>query len=206
MSSTNRGRERNRHDDYPTPAWCVDRFCEEVVLPVGQWLEPCAGDGAIIRAFNDNYNADAIAWDAIEIREGPIPELEAIHNVSAVQGNALEILSDPNISYVVSASNPPFELAQEFIEVCRARSTHTVLLLRLNYLASEKRHAYMTATRPDVYVLPNRPSFVGGGKTDSIEYAWFHWHPGADGKLRILGLTPKEERIIRPRRRKTHGR
>jgi hypothetical protein len=140
-------------------------------------------------------------WDALEIRRGAIKHLDQLPSVSATQCNALELLQDTGIHYSVAISNPPFSLAQEFIDLCLQRATHTVMLLRLNFLSSEKRHEFMTNTRPDVYVLPNRPSFVGGGKTDSIEYAWFHWHPEASGKLRILGLTPALDRI--PRRRKS---
>ena len=60
----------------------------------------------------------------------------------------------------------------------------------------------MTKHPPDLYVLPNRPSFTKNGNTDSIEYAWFVW--GHDryvsgGQARpsvwkLLDLTPKEER------------
>jgi hypothetical protein len=48
---------------------------------------------------------------------------------------------------------------------------------------------------PDIYVIPNRPSFTGG-KTDSIEYAWFVWSKYNDygknssGKIVILETTP----------------
>jgi hypothetical protein len=196
VSSTKRGRERNRADNYPTPAWCVKRLVEAVRLPAGDWLEPCAGDGAII----DAINIPGVKWDALEIRKIPVRRLEQNPNVAAVHCNALEFLQDETLHYSVAISNPPFSLAQQFIDICLQRANHVVMLLRLNYLSSEKRHEFMTHTRPDVYVLPNRPSFVGGGKTDSIEYAWFHWHPDAKGKLRILSLTPALERI--PRRRK----
>jgi hypothetical protein len=174
----------------------VKRLTEAVRLPAGEWLEPCAGDGAIIRAIN----IPGVTWDAIEIRKRPMQSLEKIDKVAAVNCNALEFLQDNTLSYNVAISNPPFSLAQEFIDICRIRARHVVMLLRLNYLSSEKRHEFMSRTRPDVYVLPNRPSFVGGGKTDSIEYAWFHWHEGSTGKLRILALTTKEART--PHRRK----
>jgi hypothetical protein len=201
VSSTKRGRERNRADNYPTPAWCVTRFLEAVTLPSGVWLEPCAGDGAIIRAVNAMPGRGPNRWDALELRAKPMAALDSIPNVSPTRCDALKVLSYGNLSYSVAISNPPFSLAQEFIDACRGVATQTVMLLRLNFLASEKRHFYMTSTRPDVYVLPNRPSFVGGGKTDSIEYAWFHWHPHASGKLRILALTPALERIPRRRRK-----
>lgn len=40
---------------------------------------------------------------------------------------------------------------------------------------------------PDVYVLPQRPSFTGKG-TDSTSYAWFVWTSAekTEGKLQIL--------------------
>lgn len=196
MSSTKRGRLRQRQDNYPTPAWCVNRLTEAVELPRGKWLEPCAGDGAIIRAV---ARADVV-WDAVEIRSRPIPHLEALPNVAVINMDALEYLRDSSLHYDVAITNPPFTLAGHFIATCRERATHVVMLLRLNYLASETRHALMTNTRPDVYVLPNRPSFVGGGKTDSIEYAWFHWHPKSRGLLRVLALTPASVRVQARRR------
>lgn len=199
MSSTKRGRLRQRQDNYPTPAWCVHRLFEAISLPRGTWLEPCAGEGAIIRAVEKLPSQAPTQWEALEIRQRAVRHLDAIPSVVATQCNALELLQDPGLHYVVAISNPPFSLAGEFISVCRERATHVVMLLRLNYLASEKRHALMTASRPDVYVLPNRPSFVGGGKTDSIEYAWFHWHPKSSGKLQVLALTPATERIQRRR-------
>lgn len=52
------------------------------------------------------------------------------------------------------------------------------MLLRVNFLGSQKRAAWMRANTPSVYVLPKRPSFKSDGKTDATEYAWFLW----DGK------------------------
>src|SRR3989304_194672 len=57
MSATGRnksGKERDPYDYYPTPAWCVDRLaeaCPEVRNRKNRILEPCAGDGAILRAL-----------------------------------------------------------------------------------------------------------------------------------------------------------
>jgi hypothetical protein len=71
------------------------------------------------------------------------------------------------------------------------------MLLRLNFLGSSVRAQFMRSHTPDVYVLPNRPSFTGNG-TDSIEYTWFVWRHGnagrAEGKLTLLSETPLAER------------
>jgi hypothetical protein len=49
----------------------------------------------------------------------------------------------------------------------------------------------------DVWVLPNRPAFKEDNKTDSIEYAWFHWQAPFEhtfSQTHLLDLTPREER------------
>lgn len=53
-----------------------------------------------------------------------------------------------------------------------------IMLLRLGFLASEKRFNFMKENPPtDVLVLHKRPSFTGKG-TDAQEYAWFVWDKG----------------------------
>jgi hypothetical protein len=91
--------------------------------------------------------------------------------------------------YAVAITNPPFRLAQGFIDACLKHADTVVMLLRLNYLASKARWEFMSARTPDVYVLPNRPSFTGGG-TDSIEYGWFIWgqQQRSEGRIKLLGL------------------
>lgn len=50
MSSTNRGAKRVKNDFYETPSWCVEAIAPHLpkYLTV---LDPCAGQGAILRAF-----------------------------------------------------------------------------------------------------------------------------------------------------------
>jgi len=95
----------------------------------------------------------------------------------------------------VALTNPPFSLARPFVEHARGMADHVVMLLRLNFLASAGRAPWMRQDAPDVYVLPNRPSFTGKG-TDSIDYAWFHWGPQvrSQGALRVLRPLPASER------------
>jgi hypothetical protein len=197
VSSTNRGKTRDRADNYPTPQWVVRRFLEAVPLPNGTWLEPCAGDGAIIRAVHQVLDPTKLQWTAVELRAAPIKKLkELIIDDGVIHGDFLAPeLSESNRGfYNVAITNPPFSLAQPFIERCRFMAHHTVMLLRLNFLSSQGRAAFMRESRPDVYVLPNRPSFVEDGSTDSIEYAWYHWHEGSQGLLRVLASTPASER------------
>ena len=189
MSATNRGAQRVHADYYPTPAWCVHRLLESLKLPSGRWLEPCAGTGNIIQAVNDKQQQ--VTWTAVELREECSTELEsqvqALHEMDFLQFFPVD-------RYEVAITNPPYGQAEEFIWHCYDVSTHVLMLLRLNFLGSSKRVGlFGTLGVPDIYVLPNRPAFVGG-RTDATEYAWFHWHPQQLGRTSILPLTPAASR------------
>lgn len=88
-------------------------------------------------------------------------------------------------------TNPPFAHAMEFIRKSfEFDAEYIVFLLRLNFLASKARAAFMSMNTPDVYVLSVRPSFIRTGQGDSVDYAWFVWRrgkqPETSGKLVIL--------------------
>jgi hypothetical protein len=60
-------------------------------------------------------------------------------------------------------------------------------LLRLNFLGSQRRAAFHRSFPSDVYVLPRRPSFTGGG-TDATEYCWMVWGAERGGRWSILEI------------------
>ena len=91
-------------------------------------------------------------------------------------------------------------MAREFIEHTfdLFPRAHVVFILRLNFAASEKRHDLMSRFPPDVFVLPNRPSFRNG-KTDATEYAWFVWPPEkrrSNGAFKVLSLTDRSKKLV----------
>ena len=199
MSSTNRKVRRAIADDYPTPDWCVRQFIREVNLPGGRWLEPTAGMGNLIKAVN-NTRQD-VHWDAIELRpecQDVLDEIPVIN--STVIGDFLNI--DPSsYSYPFSVviTNPPYSYAMPVIQHALNFDTQfVIMLLRLNFLATGSRAEFMRANTPDVYVLPNRPSFSGKG-TDSIEYAWFVWdkmNQKTTGKIEVLPVLSTSKRKV----------
>lgn len=208
LSSTNRGGRRSEADAYPTPEWAVRRLLESprVDLPRGRWMECCAGDGAIIRAVNlyrEGAGLDPINWFATELRGRMRPLLEKVLPEGHLE--IADYLDPSNVlatnKYQVTITNPPFYLAYEMLQRAMQNSEHVLFLLRLNFFGSELRHAFLKKHMPsDVYVIPNRPSFRGDNKTDSIEYAWFHWKAPyentAPSKTHLLELTAKEERRV----------
>ena len=79
----------------------------------------------------------------------------------------------------LSVFNPPFSLALQFVLASMERADQVLMLQRLNWFGTKQRSVWLARHCPDVYVLPDRPSFTSDGGTDSAEYAWFHW-PAAE--------------------------
>lgn len=212
MSSTKRGGQRNESDWYATPPWVTHRLFDEgalgegQVLPGGRWLEPCAGDGELIRAVN--VKRPDIVWSANEIRE----EMRAVllpHAPGIVSiGDFTEMHPetwDGALPFDVSITNPPFSLAMPIIRKSLTVAKTTVMLLRLNFWGSQDRQPFLMENPPDTFVLPNRPVFslnkFGKPGTDSPEYAWFIWGEYANGqktsgRIKVLNQTSKEERKV----------
>jgi hypothetical protein len=190
MSSTGRGTKREPNDNYPTPGWCVRRLLEAWrPLEPAVLVEPCCGDGAIIRQMR----RAGWHWISYDVRE-----IEAV----AERHRRCDFLTvatpGPTVKAVIT--NPPYSLAEQFIRHSRRLypNAELVFLLRLAFLASADRiPLWLDVGTPDVYVLPNRPDFTGGGG-DSTDYGWFRFdhrrgRPGR-GEIMVLRETPIAER------------
>lgn len=207
MSATKRGSTtREAFDSYSSYKWCVDRLLEAADLPGGAWLEPCAGSGTIIEAVNAKRND--VAWAAVEIQpkyEAPLralipdPTHVAIADFTTL---VIEPREYPPL-FACSITNPPFTLAEAFIKKCQKLAGVTAMLLRVNFLESEDRAAWLREWTPDIYVLPNRPNFnptMRNGKMssgDSAAYAWFLWdwrRVSGRGSVQVLDVTPEDVR------------
>lgn len=191
-------------DDYPTPAWCVRRLVEAApsLQFCGRFLEPSAGSGAIIRAC---ASAGVTAeWTAVELDSRHDMALSTIEDVDIFcpseflqwEADRLDYLADA--PFDLALGNPPFSLAIEFVQACLRISRQVCMLLRVGFLESDERNAWIRLHVPDIYVLPNRPAFQHG-KTDSCVYAW-HWWPTQEvrmhGELHVLPSTTLAERKL----------
>jgi hypothetical protein len=189
---------RLAHDNYPTPPGPVHRLLERVRIPGGRWLEPAAGDGAIIRAVLEVHRD--VQWTAVELRARCRRALTTL-TPRVVIGDYLRLARTGALgSFDATITNPPYELALDYVQIgLRARGV-LALLLRLNWLGSQHRAGLLREHMPDVYVLPNRPSFprrgYRKGGTDATEYAWCVWPAGdkrrRTGRVEVLALN--EER------------
>lgn len=175
--SAKHGEPKLVQETYMTPRWVCESLLRECSLPVGRWLEPCAGTGNIIQAVNSVR--DDVEWTAVELLHEYESRLRAtgarvrLGDFLDVAFRAQLVRAHPKEApFRVVMTNPPYSKTAEFLNACREVSELVVFLLRLNYLEGAERALFWRSCPPDVYVLPNRPSFTGGG-TDATAYAWF---------------------------------
>ena len=151
MSSTNRGTKRNAADFYSTPAGAFAPLMPILPRNVSYW-EPACGDCRLFAWLTD----EGFAAGGTDL---------------AIGG---DFLADKTTREFI-ITNPPFALAQEFVSHALRHSYETMMLLRLNFLGSQKRRDWWQLNEPSaLFVLSSRPDFTDGGG-DSCEYAWFYW-------------------------------
>lgn len=188
---------RRDHDHYVTPPWAVHRFLESYEIPRGATvLDPCAADGGLLAAIHE-VRPDLVLM-ASEIREECRAPLSALLNAGVIVGfwlgdffDLAPGVKDNDIDVVLT--NPPFNLAVEFINECnRIARLSNVHLVRLNFLGALKRHDWIAKHKPGVIVSANRPYFTGWGG-DATEYAWLVYKDQAvRGVWDITAVTPEK--------------
>lgn len=193
------------HDDFPTPPWCVDRLLDVAgadLLEGGrEWIEPCAGAGGIIRAVNDwtrraPQDLQLPEWSACELQHRHAAGLKATGARGVLADFRVWAASQPEGRFDVAITNPPFDIASEILAGCQRIARVTVLLLRFPYFGSDERAEALRQWCPDIFGLPDRPTFVEG-RSDNTVYGWFRWdHARATpfGSIRMLASTPVEIR------------
>ena len=140
-------------------------------------VEPCAGDGAIVRVLQE---AGYYVQLANEIRR---EELAGLRKLCPAQcGDWIHVCEHEHPRLIDSSvlTNPPFSIARDIAVATLAHYPFYLgLLLRCNTIGSGPWARFWnsfppTALRP----LEDRPSYTGDGKTDASEYMWAIWQRG----------------------------
>lgn len=191
---------------YETPADVVDRILPKLPILAKNGLtilDAGCGTGAILSRMpaNPSHKLLGVEADAelVKAADARLSSLYEVRRHEIITGDFLDLpVSSPAYRADVCLMNPPFPLAQDFIKAAltmvKARGGEVAALLRLGWLEGRKRHAWIKAHPPDVFVLPDRPSFTGDGKTDATAYAFMVWGPTRGHRWELLSLAPPKPR------------
>lgn len=180
IRTTKTMRPREKDDFYETEMACLDAyFANRQFDTARNILDPSAGRGTYGKALRKRYPRIDTLY-GVEIK----PELEPCQEYTHwVPGDFLlwvPTAQTPEFDLIVS--NPPYKFAEEFFwqSLLHINKEFAVIsfLLRLGYLASEKRYnsLWTTGYAPtNVTILSKRPSFTGDGKTYPDDFGIFEW-------------------------------
>jgi hypothetical protein len=225
MSARGLGATVNPFGNYPTPPHVFARFAEALRAAGETWLddaevidEPCAGEGVLVGAIRAACPKAKIY--ASDIRPG-LRELQLAAGAShAYTMCALHVAQYPYDGSVRNAviTNPDFELFADLLSTHRRyRAEVPIALLGRGSLfcgARERCSLLDVCGRPDVYMVPERPSFLrfrwidehgrklDTGASDSEGVAWYVWPGGPPRARGIFDLlrppSPEEETAWSP--------
>lgn len=184
MSQRNSGYLRQDSDNYATPAWCTRALLPHIPDRIKAIWEPAAGEGAMANVLRERASTTVIATD---LRPG---------NNMPTYNQSLDFLNGAPVHrtrFSAVISNPPFCLAQEFIERALELTTphgFVAMLLRADFdHAKGRRHLFadcpafakrLVLTRRIVWFvdpLTGKPKAA-----PSVNHSWFLWdhqHRGA---------------------------
>lgn len=167
-----------RPDFHPTPRVGIEALLGVETLSPVVW-EPACGDGAISKVLEDAGH-DVLSTDLNDWGYGQ-PGIDFL--MCAATGIAPEKPFD-------IVTNPPFKLAEEFVETAMTCGPEKLcLLLRLNWLEGQRRkelfsrhplaRVWVFSKRLPMMHRHDHPTRVQS--SSAIAFAWFVWDRAHDG-------------------------
>lgn len=165
-------------DFYSTPAWATHALIDNEDF-FGKIWESACGDGAMSEVLKTQYC--------------PVYSSDLVRRGYGMQYDFLNTPKDLSIENLIT--NPPFNLAEEFLSVAlKVTSGKIALLLRLAFLEGVNRQKSIFNINPPtrVWVFSERITFYPKGATvagsGTTAYAWFVWDMTNIGKTELKWL------------------
>lgn len=182
----------DRKDDlYETPSVAVEALLRVEQLPETIW-EPACGRGKIVDVLrlkgHDVWATDLVSYGNNEWGVDFLMERSA-RGCGAI------------------VTNPPFKLAEEFVEHALFLCPKVIMLLRLAFYESERRSPLLdNGTLARIYAfrkrLPmmHRDGWAGKKANSGMAFAWFVWDKNHQGQTTIQRISWEDKRDAqRPR-------
>jgi hypothetical protein len=157
---------REKDDFYGTPAWVTERLLDRESFHERVW-EPACGEGHISGVLQ-RHGHDVVKTDLVQ--RGAAQELHDFLLVRTRMGEAI-------------VTNPPFKLAQEFVQHgLDLGVTKIAMLLKLSFSQSKQRTPWlMRSPLSRLLIVPERITFHAAKDRNPYRssfmdsYAWFVW-------------------------------
>lgn len=182
---------RVEYDFYATNPKAVQMLFDsfkEINLSKTKTLEPSVGQGHIVNTLKNLGVSDI---DCIDIVNRGVPNVIVSDYLTCRLKNVYDLI----------ITNPPFSLAQEFIEKSFThivRGGYVIMFLKIQFLEGAKRKTFFDKYPPKyVYVFRNRmATWNNGNELDpngkrwatTMCHAWFIWQEGFKGEPIIRWL------------------
>jgi hypothetical protein len=185
-------------DDFPTPPWATRALCEFLQANLGFDLsmmscrEPAANRGHMVHPLLESFGHIAAS---------------DIHDYGA--GFRVEdYLFGPDQHWDrtdFTITNPPFKLAEQFIErALRLSRVGCAVIVRAAFLEGVGRYSRLFAITPPSYVLQftervvmHKGRLAPEGST-ATAYAWLVWINDDQADTRLRWIAPCRKRLERP--------
>jgi hypothetical protein len=167
MAGGNPTAGRQEDDFYATPPEVTQALLRVEKFDGVIW-DCASGDGAILKVCKDNGYTNLLGSDI---------------NPRGI-GKKLDFLTiRPRLFDVNIVTNPPFNLAKDFIEKAHSLNPRSIsMVLKSSYWHAKSRKALFDKYPPHtVYPLLWRPDFLGLGRP-TMEIMWCVWRRGITGK------------------------
>ena len=177
-----------KNDLYETPPEAVRALLKAEQLPDIIW-EPACGPGSIVRVLRKTgrqvYATDLVDYDS--------PDQDQW---------GWDFLMETQLPLGVQAivTNPPFKNGMEFVEKALSICPKVVMLLRLNFIESDRRSPILdNGTLARVHVFRNRlpmmhrDGWKGPQSGNSMCFAWFVFDAGHNGPTELHRISWQRE-------------
>ena len=188
-----RSEPHNSLDDFPTPPWATRALCERFgganVLSGMTVCEPTANRGHMVRPLAE-YFRTVIASDIFD------------YGVGFLVKDYLFGPCGPSVEWTIT--NPPFRLAEQFIERALETSTYGVaMILRSAFLEGVGRHNRLFSQTPPSHMLQfservvmHKGKLSEKGST-ATAYCWLVWIKNFRGPTQMEWIAPCRKRLER---------
>lgn len=175
LANSNRTNNRRDFDFYPTPSNVTQALMDFLDLEPSLIWEPACGDGAMSKVL-ESIGHSVISTD---LREN-----------SGYGKGGIDFLTATRIKCDAIITNPPFNLAEQFIIKALTVSPIVAMLFKSQYWHASGR-TKLFEEYPPAYVLPLnwRPDFMNGekGGSPTMDCLWTVWKTGeTDTRYRVL--------------------